>query len=216
MKVFFTVFFILTLFSAEDLRAGGYDYQPLEEMIAGVEVILIAQVDSVKPPDIMVKVSEVLAGSAKKSRIKLIYFLPEIWDGEESYHWLLPGSGIEISLEPGQTYIFLLTKTEVDGEYSLERAEEIGRKESVMEALGFSVHINKADEIIVYHSFMGSGKMSVEEFTLLLGKYMDLLEGNGLGVLITSEGKPAQSKVFSVVLELMFKPYVQVFYRTSI
>ena len=271
MRVFFTVFFVLTLFLTEDLQAGGYDYQPLEDMIAGVEVILIAQVELVDPPYIMVNVSDVLAGSAKKSRIKLIYFLPEIWDGDTTYHWLLSGSGLEISLEPEQSYIFLLTKTKVKGEYSLERAEEIARKEAVMEAwkkgqpkggdkkkqsvvelplpnsgtftleqaeackaeiyslstsdmmpewknpyIGFSVHINQADEIIVYDSFMGSGKMSVEELTVLLKKYMDLLEGNPLGVLITSEEKPAQSRVFSVVLELMFRPYVQVFYRSSI
>ena len=273
MKVFFAVFFVLTLFLTEDLQAGGYDYQPLEEMIAGVEVILIAQVELVDPPYIMVNVSEVLAGSAKKSQIKLTYFLPEIWDGDNTYYWLLPGSGLEIDLKPGHTYIFLLTKTKVKGEYTLERAEEIARKEAVMEAWkkgkpkpkggekkelsvvelprpnsgtftfeqaearkaeiyslctsgmmpewknsywGFSVHINKADEIIVYNSFMGEGKMSVEELAVLLKKYGDLLEGNPLGVLITSEEKPDQSKVFSVVLELVFKPYVQVFYRIGI
>ena len=83
---------------------------------------------------------------------------------------------------------------------------------------GFGVHITRDDEIVVYNgtfAFLGEGKMSVSQFKELLSKYTGMLNGNPLGVLITSEREPSHSPTLSEVVDLLFKPYVQVFYSKS-
>ena len=85
--------------------------------------------------------------------------------------------------------------------------------------MGFAVHINRADEIIVYKGtipFFDEGKISVSQFKDLLAKYTGMLDGNPLGVLITAEHEPNHSSAFSAVVDLLFEPYVQVFYCKGI
>ena len=81
--------------------------------------------------------------------------------------------------------------------------------------MGFAVHINRADEVVVYNgtfAFLGEGKMSVSQFKVFLAKYNGMLLGNPLGVLITSEREPSHSPTLSEVVDLLFEPSVQVFY----
>ncbi|MEO7676010.1 MAG: hypothetical protein ABIV39_04515 [Verrucomicrobiota bacterium] len=81
--------------------------------------------------------------------------------------------------------------------------------------MGFSVHITRDDEVVVYHGtfpFVRSGKMSVPDLQGVLTNYTGMLEGNPLGVLVTSERDPRLSSTFSRVVDLLFKPYVQIFY----
>lgn len=81
--------------------------------------------------------------------------------------------------------------------------------------LGFSVHITRDDEVIVHQHTLGffrfpSGKMSVAELEELLAYYPSL--GNPLGVLVTCERDARLSPVFARVVEVLFKPRVQIFY----
>jgi hypothetical protein len=81
--------------------------------------------------------------------------------------------------------------------------------------MGFSVHITRDDEVVVYHGtfpLVRGGKMSVPELEGVLTNYTAMLEGNPLGVLVTSERDPRSSSTFSRVVDLLFKPYVQIFY----
>ena len=79
--------------------------------------------------------------------------------------------------------------------------------------MGFGVHITREDEVVVYGSllpFAQSGKMSVSELESVVTNHP--LYGNPLGVLITSERDTHSSATFSRVVELLFKPYAQIFY----
>jgi hypothetical protein len=78
--------------------------------------------------------------------------------------------------------------------------------------LGFCVHITGSDQIKIYRSFLGEGDMTFEELKDLLNDYTDFLEGNPLGILITISGNPRESKILPEVVELLFKPCVQIFY----
>ncbi|KQC12320.1 MAG: hypothetical protein APR63_02960 [Desulfuromonas sp. SDB] len=82
--------------------------------------------------------------------------------------------------------------------------------------LGFCVHITESDHITVYKSFLREGEMTMEELNELLNEYLIFLEGNPLGVLITCSGNPEDSISLNRVLELLFKPYVQIFYVKSL
>ena len=113
------------------------------------------------------------------------------------------------------------------GSYSFEQAE-IHRQEiyemtptDMIEEwentyFGFCVHITDSDHILIYNSFLGEGEMSLEELNCLLNEYLSFLEGNPLGVLITSSVYPNQSNVFTDVLDMLFKPYVQIFYLKNL
>jgi hypothetical protein len=78
--------------------------------------------------------------------------------------------------------------------------------------LGFSVHITPADQIVIYNSFLGEGPMTYVELIELLNKYHAMQRGNSLGVLVTCECDPKQSFIFPQVVELLFKPSIQIFY----
>ncbi len=80
--------------------------------------------------------------------------------------------------------------------------------------MGFSVHITREDDVVVYSGFsiFESGKMSVSQLQGVLTNYTGMLEGNPLGVLITSEREPRSSATLPRVVELLFKPSVQIFY----
>jgi hypothetical protein len=80
--------------------------------------------------------------------------------------------------------------------------------------MGFSVHITSSDEVVVYSStYFRAGEMNIREFQDLLITYAGTLEGNPLGVLVTCERDPRSSVTLPRVLDLLFKPYVQVFYE---
>jgi hypothetical protein len=79
--------------------------------------------------------------------------------------------------------------------------------------MGFCVHITRDDEVVVYGTFFPftrSGKMSVQELEKVVTDHP--LEGNPLGVLITSERHPHSSLTLPRVAELLFRPSIQVFY----
>jgi uncharacterized protein YpmS len=79
--------------------------------------------------------------------------------------------------------------------------------------MGFCVHITRDDEVVVYGTFFPftrSGKMSIQELEKVVTDHP--LEGNPLGVLITSERDPYSSAVLPRVAELLFRPSIQVFY----
>jgi len=79
--------------------------------------------------------------------------------------------------------------------------------------MGFSVHITREDEVVVYHGtfdFIRSGKMSIVELEGVLTNHP--VFGNPLGVLVTCERDPHSSPTFARVVDLLFKPYVQIFY----
>ena len=79
--------------------------------------------------------------------------------------------------------------------------------------LGFSVHIAREDAVVVYRGtfpFIRSGKMSVPELEGVLTNHPAY--GNPLGVLVTCERDPRSSSTLSRVVDLLFKPYVQIFY----
>ena len=79
--------------------------------------------------------------------------------------------------------------------------------------MGFSVHITREDEVVVYHGtfdFLRSGKMSIAELEGVLTNHPAF--GNPLGVLVTCERAPRSSSTFLRVVDLLFKPYVQIFY----
>lgn len=78
--------------------------------------------------------------------------------------------------------------------------------------LGFCIHITDSDQLVIYHSFLGEGNMTIEDLNDLLTDYNVFLEGNPLGVLITGSGDPRESEILPEVVELLFKPYVQIFY----
>jgi hypothetical protein len=81
--------------------------------------------------------------------------------------------------------------------------------------MGFSVHITRDDELVVYGGTFDvhrTGKMSFAQFERELTDYSGMLLGNPLGVLLTSEHDPRSSATLSRVVELLFKPYVQIFY----
>jgi hypothetical protein len=79
--------------------------------------------------------------------------------------------------------------------------------------MGFSVHITRDDEILVYGGTFNStrsSKMSLSELDSVLASHPQF--GNPLGVLVTCERDPLLSPTFSRVIELLFKPSVQIFY----
>jgi hypothetical protein len=79
--------------------------------------------------------------------------------------------------------------------------------------MGFCVHITRDDEIVVYGTVLPvtrSGKMSVRELESVVTDHP--LFGNPLGVLVTSECDPRSSATLPRVIELLFKPSVQIFY----
>ena len=79
--------------------------------------------------------------------------------------------------------------------------------------LGFCIHITRDDEVVVYGAVLPitrNGKMSVRELESLVTEHP--LFGNPLGVLVTSERDPRSSATLPRVVELLFKPSVQIFY----
>jgi hypothetical protein len=80
---------------------------------------------------------------------------------------------------------------------------------------GFSVHITRDDRLVVYGGYLGEGEKSVAQIRELLNEYTKRMYGNPLGILITSESDPKRTKMLEVILEVLFKPYVQVFYNKS-
>ena len=79
--------------------------------------------------------------------------------------------------------------------------------------MGFCVHITRDDEVVVYGPvlpFTRTGRMSVQELGSVATNHP--LYGNPLGVLITSERDPRSSVTLPRVVELLFKPSVQIFY----
>lgn len=79
--------------------------------------------------------------------------------------------------------------------------------------MGFGVHITRDDQLVVYGSSspsMQNGKISLPELESAVLNYP--LYGNPLGVLITSERDVGSSATFRRLLELLFKPHVQIFY----
>lgn len=81
--------------------------------------------------------------------------------------------------------------------------------------MGFCVHITPNDEVLVHSGtwpMIQGGKMSVSQLEAVLSKYTGMLLGNPLGVLITSERDPRSSSTLPHVVDLLFKPSVQIFY----
>jgi hypothetical protein len=79
--------------------------------------------------------------------------------------------------------------------------------------MGFCVHITRDDEVVVYGAdslTTRSGMMSVQELEGVVSGHP--LLGNPLCVLVTSERDPGLSATLPGVLEVLFKPMVQVFY----
>ena len=80
--------------------------------------------------------------------------------------------------------------------------------------MGFCVHITHDDEVVVYGTVWPSarsGKMSVSELEAVVTSFP--LEGNPMGVLVTCERDPGTSAVFPRVIDLLFKPSIQIFYE---
>lgn len=79
---------------------------------------------------------------------------------------------------------------------------------------GFAVHVTADDKIVVYccGCGFGGGEMSVSQLSDFLDGYRQRLRGNALGVLITSEIAPADSRALAQVVALLFQPSVQLYY----
>jgi hypothetical protein len=79
--------------------------------------------------------------------------------------------------------------------------------------MGFSLHITRDDAIVVYNDFWPfhqNGKITISQLESLVTNFP--IGGNPLGVLVTSERDPHSSATFPRVIDLLFKPSVQVFY----
>jgi hypothetical protein len=79
--------------------------------------------------------------------------------------------------------------------------------------MGFSVHITREDTVVVYSGLLSDrGTVSIPQLQVVLTNYHRMQYGNPLGVLITSERDPRSSATLPRVIELLFKPSVQIFY----
>ena len=78
---------------------------------------------------------------------------------------------------------------------------------------GYGVHVNKKDEIEIYGGFLPKGVSQTVKLDELEEALIDLSSGNPMGVLITSELQPNKSNAFRDVLEKLFIPSIQIYYK---
>ena len=118
---------------------------------------------------------------------------------------------VELQRPNSGTFTFAQAEARKSEVYSLMQSDtKLDWKDPYM---GFGVHITRDDEVVVYSTFFPfnrSGKMSVPELEKVVTEFP--LEGNPLGGLVTSEREPHSSATLPRVVDLLFKPSVQVFY----
>jgi hypothetical protein len=84
--------------------------------------------------------------------------------------------------------------------------------------LGFGVHVTAADGVRAYQDRLGllpAGPLTADDLRAGLERYAALPDGNPLGVLVTCEADPGSSAALAAVMEVVFVPWVQVFYVTA-
>ena len=120
-----------------------------------------------------------------------------------------PCEAVELPRPNSGTHTFAEAKARQPEIYSLLQTPMLSHWKNP--CLGFNIHVTENDELVVYSSFLGEGRMTSSNVEKLLDEYLNLIEGNPLGVLITSECDPKKSSSIPLLIKLLFKPSVQVF-----
>lgn len=78
---------------------------------------------------------------------------------------------------------------------------------------GFNVHIAKDDSIVIYGTRWDDGPVDLAGVRACIDRHLLYVDSNPLGVLVTSEIPPTDSKSLRTLMPVLDRPFVRVFYH---